>query len=185
MTKIRDDTFTHVLVGDVIAAQERLKLTDTQSLRRDLIRSTFAAIEGLHWQLKRNVLEHARSKLSHHERAAMMEETYAVDVKGNVEAVPRFLPLPTAIRLVVQIVCRYRPAYKVDFSHRGWSNLKKAVAIRNRLVHPKTLEDLTVSDADINAAISAFHWMLALAIEVMSETHEALKSYLTKSPSKA
>ena len=168
----RDDTFTHVLVGDVVAANKRLEQVDTPTHRRELIRTVFAAIEGLHWQLKQDVLRHAEvvTRLSPHEHAALMEETYSVDEKGAVRAQPRFLPLPTAIRLVVSIVKRYRPEYEVDFAHAGWANLRAAIDVRNRLVHPKALTELMVSDQEILQALSAFNWLLALVIEVLRET---------------
>jgi hypothetical protein len=70
----------------------------------------------------------------------------------------------------VSIVKRYRPEYVVDFAHPGWANLREAVAIRNRLVHPRELTDLTVSDIEIRQALSAFNWLLALVIEVLRET---------------
>jgi hypothetical protein len=170
----RNDSFTHILVDDVVAAQKRLKRRDTPNHRRELIRAAFAAIEGLHWQLKRDVLAHSRGKLSPHEYAAMIEQTYSVDDRGNVNVSPRFLPLATAVRLVVNVVKRSRPNYQLDFNHVGWANLKAAVEVRNRLVHPKTLEDLNVSDAEIGKAMSAFTWVLALVIEVLQETHAAL-----------
>jgi hypothetical protein len=169
---VRDDSFTHVLVGDVVAANNRLESIDTPTHRRELIRTVFAAIEGLHWQLKQDVLRHAEvvTRLSPHEHSALLEETYSVDPQGSVRTQPRFLPLPTAIRLVVSIVKRYRPEYVVDFAHPGWANLREAVAIRNRLVHPRELTDLTVSDIEIRQALSAFNWLLALVIEVLRET---------------
>jgi hypothetical protein len=170
----RNDSFTHILVHDVIASQKRFRRRDTPNHRRELIRAVFAAIEGLHWQLKRDVLSHNRTKLSPHEYAAMVEQTYSVDDRGNVNVTPRFLPLVTAVRLVVSIVKRSRPTYQLDFNHVGWANLKAAVEVRNRLVHPKTLEDLNVSDAEIDKAMSAFSWILALVIEVLQETHAAL-----------
>src|SRR5262249_28488275 len=149
MTELTDDSFTHILVHDVIAAETRMRENDNQTHRRELVRSVFAAIEGLHWQLKRDVLEHAAGDLSPHEYAAMVEETYSVDDRGNVNIASRFLPLTTAIRLVVNVVKRYRPTYQLDFNHVGWANLKAAVEVRNRLVHPKTLEDLNVSEDEI------------------------------------
>ena len=177
-SEFRQDSFTHVLVGDVVAAKSRLDELDTQTHRRELVRTTFSAIEGLHWQLKRDVLRHAEvvTSLSAHEYAALLEEAYSVDEKGTVRSHPRFLPLPTAIRLVVTIVRRYRPEYAIDFQHVGWSNLRASVEVRNRLVHPKSLAELSVSDLEITQALSAFNWLLALVIEVLRETHSHLQT---------
>ena len=133
-----------------------------------------AAIEGLHWKLKQDVLQHGQAKLSPFEYAAMMEESYSVDERGNVNTYPRFLPLTTAIRLVVNAVKRYLPTYSVDFNHVGWTNLKAAVEVRNRLVHPKQLEDLDVTTEDVAKTMSGFGWLLALVIEVLRETQVSL-----------
>jgi hypothetical protein len=45
-------SFTHVLINDVKAAQHRVRDAASPTHRRELVRSVFAAIEGLHWQLK-------------------------------------------------------------------------------------------------------------------------------------
>ena len=176
--EFRQDSFTHVLIGDVVAARQRLETQDTKTHRRELIRTIFAAIEGLHWQLKQDVLRHAKAvtKLTAHEYAALMEETYSVDDRGNVRSQPRFLPISTAIRLVVSIVQRYQPDYKLDFQHVGWTNLRAAVEVRNRLVHPKSLDELSVSDQELGQALSAFNWLLALVIEVLRETSENMQA---------
>jgi hypothetical protein len=171
--RVRRRSFTHVLVYDVNAAQERVRDADSPTHRRDLVRSVFAAIEGLHWQLKQDVYQHAGripGGMTVHEQAAMLEEAYAVDDSGKIRAIPRFLPLTSKIRLVVSIVQRYRTNYKVDYSHRGWSNLRAAIKVRNRLVHPKKLADLNVRMTELRQTLSAFYWFLALVIEVLRET---------------
>jgi hypothetical protein len=170
---VDESFFTHILVEDVVGAQKRLEAADSQSHRRDLVRTILAAIEGLHWQLKKDVLIHPKLDLTHHELSALLEETYSVNRTGNVVAAPRFLPLDVSIRLVVQVVRRYRPNYTVDFSHQGWDNLTHAIKLRNRLVHPKTVGDMSVSDTDIGKATSGFSWMLALVIEVLRETNDS------------
>jgi len=80
MTQLSDDSFTHILINDVIDAEMRLQENDTPGNRRDLVRAAFAAIEGLHWQLKQDVLKDGLGNLTAHEYAAMSEESYAVVV---------------------------------------------------------------------------------------------------------
>jgi hypothetical protein len=182
-------TFTHILVHDVVSAR-RVQEHDTPTHRRELVRAVFAAVEGLHWQLKQDVANHRHvipGGLTAHEQAAMVEETYLVDEQGRVSVVPRFLPLATAIRLVVRIVQRYRTDYKGAFDHVGWSHLKAAIEVRNRIVHPKRLEDLTVSEEEMQKSMSGFCWILALQIEVLRETHAHFKELgwdIEKEPAK-
>lgn len=141
-------------------------------MRRELVRAAFSAIEGLLWQLKERIARDGNifAKLTPHERAALAEETYSVDDRGIVRAQPRFLQTVVAIRLVVSVVQKYRPQYKLDFTHSGWECLRDAIAVRNRIMHPRRLEDLAVSDADISACNRGFSWFLAFVIEVMQES---------------
>ena len=68
-----------------------------------------------------------------------------------------------------------RPQFDCDFSHVGWANLKKAVEVRNRLVHPKTIDDLKVSDDELAMAQSALGWFLAMVILALRENVSNLK----------
>ena len=49
--------------------------------------------------------------------------------------------------------------------------------MRNRIIHPKQLEDLTVSQEEIRQSMSAFAWILALNIEVLRETRDHLEEF--------
>ena len=44
-------------------------------------------------------------------------------------------------------------------SESEWSDLKLAMSVRNRLMHPKKPEDLTVSEAEVEAASRASAWI--------------------------
>lgn len=177
-------TLTHQLVGDYTAIRDRLGAEDTPTARRDLVRSTSSAVEGLLWQLKELIARDAWrfSQMSPHERAALAEESYSVDERGVVRVQPRFLPTATSIRLVVNIVQKYRPEYSLDFSHVGWQCLKDAIEARNRIMHPKALKDLDVSDEDIASCDRGFAWFLAFVIEVMEEHVGHWKSLAPEAP---
>jgi hypothetical protein len=164
--------FTRSLIEDVKAARDRLVEVDTQTHRRELIRSVFAAIEGLLWKLRQDVYRHAKSHpglLSIHEQAALREETYRVSDNGRVRITPQFLPLATSIRLVLLIVQRYRTDYKVDLNNKGWSDLKAAIEIRNRLVHPKDIAGLNVSPVEVDQAMFGLGWFLETEIKLLQE----------------
>jgi hypothetical protein len=170
-------TFTHTLIGDVITADARWRSSSTEAVKRDLIRAVFAAIEGLNWQLRRDLIATCKNHptLGHHEVAALLEETYAVNERGEIVTQPRYIPLSSSIRMVVKIIGRIRPKYTLDFGHAGWSLLKTSIDVRHRIVHPKSLNDLGVSDNEVKDALRAFCWFLAYVIEVMREQHADMK----------
>lgn len=162
MTDSRFVPFTNV--EDVIASCNRMEKEDTPAHRRDLVRAISFGIEGLEWSLRRGVLKHSKS-LTSHEAAALAEESYKVDDRGNVN-------VATSLRLVIQVAKRL-PDYHEDLNHPAWTDLKAAVEVRNRLVHPKSLEDLTLTDDDISQSLSAFFWLIGTVALIIVEIGES------------
>jgi hypothetical protein len=176
-----EQSFFNILTDDVNACLSRIKTDDTAANRRDLIRAIFAAIEGINWQLKELLLSETSDQLSPHEYAALKEESYQINKKGEVVVVDKFLPLGTSIRMAARLVQKFSPRYELDFSDVGWENLKHAIDTRNRLVHPKSKNDLAVSDTDLEKSFSGFSWILKFKIAVQQEVIDLLESRARKS----
>jgi hypothetical protein len=172
--------FIRHLVEDVIAARQRLKYSETQTARRDVIRASIAAVEGAVWVGR----EHVRSALADLEKLApvadlaLRERTYFVSRDGVVKEQERSFPLLTAVRLIVdqaEIIC---PGLAVDFSAAGWSHLRQAIKIRNRITHPKPRVDLSITDQDLSIAASALSWLLRTVDYVMTRVNAALAEHV-------
>jgi hypothetical protein len=54
--------------------------------------------------------------------------------------------------------------------------LRKSIEVRNRIVHPKQFDDLTVSDDETTAAERGYFWFLAYVIEVSREHGDHLSA---------
>lgn len=165
-----------ILIGDVIAARERLNMADTQTARRDVVRASLAAIEGEVWLARDHVRDTLRGfdELSPLANLALSEQAYVVTENGKLLEQTRSVPLPTAVRLVVaqtQIIC---PELAVDFAGTGWSNFRRAVSIRNRITHPRPENDLNVSDEELHAVASGLSWLAATIEYIMASTNLAL-----------
>lgn len=175
----RSAHFIASLIEDVIAARERLNSLHTHTARRDVVRASLAAIEGMTWVAR----EHVRVALAGTEQLtpfadlALREVSYGVTESGRIIEQTRPLPVLTAIRLFVtqaQTIC---PTLSVDFSRTGWSNLRQAVDIRNRITHPKPDQELGITDGDLGAVVSAVSWLTATVEYVMASTNLALANY--------
>lgn len=174
-------TFTHLLVGDASDAFEQLKAENSPALRRSTVRAVFAAIEGLLWQLKSG-LDAPPAGESIGELAVLREETYSVDERGVLRTRPYYLPLPQTIRFLTRLVQRARPAYNLDFNHPGWTYLLASLEVRHRLTHPKTLEDLNVSEEELGQLSAAFAWFLAFVIEASYEHVQFMREVTDRYP---
>ena len=175
------ETFFGILTQDVILSMERQERNDTQATRRDLIRTMFAAIEGYVWKYR----EHVRSVISDIgtipalTELALSETSYTVTENGKLEAQTRFITLTAMIRLVSRLAEEHCPGLQVDFSQAGWSHLQQAIKIRNRITHPKSTSDLTITPQDIATTNAGFFWLLESITSVMESTKIALEQYVT------
>jgi hypothetical protein len=175
----RSATLIALLIDDVIAARNRLAGADSQTARRDVVRASLAAMEGYVWEVR----QHIASTLAELEELtpmadlALREISYLVTTDGKIVEQPRWLPLPTAIRLVVSQAMLVSPEIQVDFSEAGWSYLRQAVTVRNRITHPKLIDDLTITDGDLKAVASGLSWVVATGNYVMASTNLAFVRY--------
>ncbi len=171
-TSFRTDSFIHVLIGDVVAAFEELESDDTPMRRRSAIRTAFSSVEGL-MSVARKSLKVL--PLTPAEIAIVQEVSYEVNERGTISERSRYIPFDRNLKATVQIVRRVRPDYSLDYDHPGWPALKRTLNVRHRLTHPKALEDLTISDEEIEDVHRGFLWFLAFVIEVMEETVDDIK----------
>jgi hypothetical protein len=179
--KTRDEESSHalafieLLIGDVLAARERLGTSDSQTARRDVVRASLAAMEGLIWEAREHVREvlSGTDQLSPVANLALRELSYVVSEKGQLIEQMRSVPLLTAIRFVVSQAKIISPEISVAFSVAGWADLREAIDIRNRITHPKPHQDLTISDHDLDVVGSGLSWLLATVEYVMASTNLA------------
>lgn len=168
-----------LLIDDVMAARERLNSADTQSARRDVVRTSLAAMEGMMWMAREHVRDGLNTidELTPIADLALREQTYIVSESGKLSVQSRSIPLPIAIRLTISQAAIISPDIDVDFSGAGWSSLKQSIAIRNRITHPKPETEFQVTDYDLAQVGSGLSWLTATVDYVMASTHLTLGEY--------
>lgn len=169
-----------MLGEDVRAAMERRAQADTQSSRRDVVRTIWAANEGLIWVLREHVVDCANMThgLKSDEIAVLSETTHNVSSKGVIRAQTKYVSTLGIFRLIARIAKRINPNAAIDFGTSGWNHLSDAQKIRNRITHPKSQQDLFLSDDDIFHTELAFFWLVPQAVECMEKLNHATKDYL-------
>lgn len=124
---------------------------DNQFIRRAVIRSTFAFIEGVIHSLKQIMilLERENSFLKVGERLLMQSilfENLNLRLKEN---------------MLFTIDCFSRwMKIQIPLSDKDetWKDFKSAIKIRNRLMHPKESNDLIISDEELIIVNKSFIW---------------------------
>lgn len=186
------ETFMGVLAYDIILALRRMKANDDQAARRDFVRTVFAAIEGWLLDYRQGVQESIANirDLSSAEEAAFAEVTYTLTETGKLREQTRFFLMTTMFRFATRLVEQECGQTIVDFSSTEWQKFSEAIAIRNRVTHPKSINDLNISADEIATVQAAYEWLLtaifdvesqlttklAIHLKVLKEVVEALKS---------
>ena len=169
ITSLRDDVEHALSASDAGSASDR----------RNLLRTIVSAIEGVSWVYRMHVLSIAKVviEVSPLLELAFAESSFAVSEQGKIEEQPRYISTMAMIRLTTRVAKSINVDIDVDFSGSGWRNLRSAIGMRNRVTHPKSIEDLTVTDDDTRKAKQGFFWFLNTVVHVMEQTLEELSTY--------
>ena len=163
------ETFMGSLLTDVASVMERQASRDNQSTRRELVRTLFAAVEGLVWTYREHILEIGRATdmLTPAEEYAFSEKSYLVSDQGKIVEQTRFMPIPALIRLTTRLAGKISPALEIKFDNAGWHQFQQALKIRNRVTHPKSETDLLIDSKDLGVCFAAFDWLFELCLTAM------------------
>jgi hypothetical protein len=127
---------------------------------------TFAKLEGFISTLKQQCLR-SPTTYSPEERALLREETFSLDDKGELRVAASHLKLAANIQFAFRMYARFCDLrFSLPTSESEWSDLRLAMSVRNCLMHPRSLEDLTVSEAEVEAASRASAWVEAKHLEL-------------------
>jgi hypothetical protein len=101
-----------------------------------------------------------RSRYTDKERLLLTGFVAELNERGKVEWRPAKHKTQAAIRFALDLVGRglVGKQRQVNYGDGGWEALKKAIDVRDRLVHPKVSEDVNVSDAELKLVRRAHKW---------------------------
>jgi hypothetical protein len=166
ISSINPTRFTAVwtpLRDDILVCIESLEKDFTnQFWARTLVRTLFTFVEATTYELKLAVLQAAEIgslDLVLSERVALEDSVYELDNSGKVVARPRFLAAERQMRFVFGLMVRIVGSdAEMPVGDAAYAQFKRALRVRNRLMHPKDPADLTVTQDEIWDAIDGFHW---------------------------
>lgn len=175
-----DAPFIAVLLLDVDTVISRRDTSDSATHRRELIRTAFAAIEGVIWVYRNHVAAVARDleALEPGEQMALAERSYTVTEQGKVFEQQRYLSMTATFRLISRIVSRLSETADRSFEGTEWNDFRKALKVRHRITHPKSENDLVIANGDIEAALCAFYWVLDVTLQDIQAVNIAYREWV-------
>lgn len=175
-------SFVRSIIEDVAAAIHRADQSGTDESRRSAIRTVAAAIEGLVWHYRETVIWAASGTgvMDDADHQALLETSYSIDARGNVQEQPRFVPSQSMLRFLARLAHRVTLHATIGFDDNRWNSLNETIKIRNRITHPKSEKDVMVDNADVDRAFSAFDWLLQSLISSMDALNSVMVEHVAE-----
>jgi hypothetical protein len=168
---------------DVQRAGEMLKESGDDFYRRAYVRAIFAFIEADVWGRKRVALYvHQRRSASGEfltvtEIAIVCEENADLDEDGKVKVTSLRLRFVPNLRFSFRVFAAAFDvqSYQLEVGDARWADVRKALKIRDRLMHPKGGSDFKVSDEEITTCGRALGWYDAASSRLLDLAAECLQ----------
>lgn len=165
-----------VLIKDVDEAVAYGRTNPSPFAHRTLVRTHFALVEGLAYQLRQVTLASLEGTelLTLVEVAILKEERYALNAKGHPEVRENFQNfLPNLLFSIRCYTKNHGASYEPNLGHHGWEAMRKAAEVRNRITHPKSDSSLALSEEDLKHFVEAAAWWKATMLEMFAACAEA------------
>jgi len=157
---------------------------DSQYLRRSFIRALFAAIESVIFGMKTEILNRnnkANPPFTIGELAILEEKSFSLNKNGNIIEAPKFLEIKKNISFVFRAYGRsYGTQLELNVADDGWKNFVEIVNVRNRITHPKSKNDIVITNDEIIKTKLVYNWFNQQHLNSIKTTTEALKAQLDK-----
>lgn len=154
--------------------------TNNQFARRNYIRNTFSCMEGSIWLLKEVCLKATdsngrKAKISVGEFLILSETNYELKSNGEIKKNQKKLKFTDNIKFTFLMINKlFKMEIDLNVGSKSWEELLEAINIRNRIIHPKGVESLTISDEEIKICQNAVSWY-------NSKIHQFIQKLLDKS----
>jgi hypothetical protein len=104
--------------------------------------------------------ETSNIKFTPEELAVLKSESYVVRANGEVQSSVKFYPFKEHLLFTLKLFARrFNVKAMPDTSGSGWQAVQAFIEIRNRLMHPKSMRDLVISEAEVTTINEAQDWL--------------------------
>jgi hypothetical protein len=166
----------HAVADDADKCKEIMLAEKTQFARRNWVRAYFAWIEATCFLFRRSILAKRFEKrvirpTDIPEFTALSEVRYTVTGKGEAIVEPaNTRTLDYIVFSLMSLSKTFGLKLSIDRGGKNWESVRRALQVRDRLTHPKSLHDVHVSDDDIAAVEDFSGWFSAHLTVITNDT---------------
>ncbi|MGD9161136.1 MAG: hypothetical protein PVG39_22150 [Desulfobacteraceae bacterium] len=149
------------------------------TLYRSAVSALFAGIEGSVFVLKQvfKDIPEFNTKLTQNELFILSDKKPVLKDNGKASHEAAFLRLAPNVKFLEMISKRLLKTTS-DLAHsKHWGTFLEGIQVRNRITHPKTMNDMIVTDKELNMMFNIFE----MFVDFFSAIIQVLKSRTTGS----
>ena len=133
---------------------------DPQTVRRLYVRMFISLVDSIIATLKDEALG-SSARLSLAERALLAGAKYELTDQGEAVERPHFAPIRKNLQLAFRSFAKANKiSFALDYRGDGWRAFSEAVKIRNRITHPKRMEEMSIDDTEMARIDKAHDWFI-------------------------
>ena len=155
---------TDVLREDLNQTLNIEEQLDLQTWRRHLIRASWALFEGYIYGIKlfiKKACTLGSEELTEKEMKLIDEGVFIIDTNGVVKWETNYESTINNIKKTLKLSSnKFDLNWAPDFNDNGWKDLRDSITIRHRIVHPKSIASLEITDAEIEAHKNSISWFI-------------------------
>lgn len=172
-------------LGEEITSLRPVSINSSEIKKRIFTRSVFSFVEGVLYVLRQICLSKPEC-LTHEEHLLLKETTASIDDRGIARSIPIFSPTDKSTRFVFRVFQTvFDIGWSPDYSGEGWKSFQTGLKVRNRIVHPKSVESLNITSEEFTAVTHAHLWFSVNSMTLlMANTLNDFKSSYVKVPPK-
>ena len=151
-----------------------------QFYRRIFIRNIFSIVETyLHVTkeiIKSKLVGDKTPEISWAELAILNEQKVVLDTQGKVHVKEDFQKFEPSLRFTLDTFAKVFGSTLPNYGDNNFEKLKRLSKRRNDITHPKSLEQLIISDQEIKDTVSMFSWFMQTHTMINSKFLEWLQN---------
>ena len=151
------------LSDDLKEAHELFEFTTADFAARTIVRTMAAEFEAQLFLLQGILLHlHKRGKLSllPEEVVVLRGKAYSLSHTGEIKSSEKFSPFTANLLFTIKLCGeKFNGSVFADTQDDNWQHVLKFVRIRNRLMHPRTMSDVQISERDVESLNRAQDWI--------------------------
>lgn len=161
------------LNGDLEEAVELFRFATPEFAARTFVRTMAAEFEGKLFLLQQLLLQMnkmGKAELEPEEIVLLRGQTYSLQQNGKPYSNAKYLPFAENLLFTMRLISNlFNKFVFFDTSDSNWQDVKRFIAIRNRITHPKRMEDMHISEAEIDSLNRAQDWLRRSFMSVFNQ----------------